>query len=65
VRPHLMTNRGHSGRPSIEPNELTDIALRLREREALGPRQRYRLVGVGLSNFQEPEYDAAQPVLFE
>jgi DNA polymerase-4 len=45
--------------------ELTVIALGLRERVALGPQQRYRLVGVGLSNFREPERDAAQPTFFE
>ena len=58
--------RSHT--PSSSPSsceELTDIALKLRERVDLGPRQRYRLVGVGLSNFQEPEGTAAQPVLFE
>jgi DNA polymerase IV len=42
-----------------------DIALKLRERVDLGAQQRYRLVGVGLSNFQEPDGTAAQPVLFE
>ena len=45
--------------------ELTEIALRLRERVALGQRQRYRLVGVGLSNFREAEEPSAQPALFE
>jgi DNA polymerase-4 len=39
--------------------------LKLRERVDLGPQQRYRLVGVGLSNFREPDDAAAQPVLFE
>src|ERR1700736_6327633 len=54
--------------PSSPPSsceELTEIALKLRERVDLGPRQRYRLVGVGLSNFREPEGTTAQPVLFE
>ena len=51
--------------PPSSCEELTDIALKLRERVDLGPRQLYRLVGVGLSNFQEPEDTAAQPVLFE
>ena len=51
--------------PPSTCNELTDIALRLRDRVALGPRQRYRLVGVGLSNFRDPEPDSAQPDLFE
>ncbi|MGA2644430.1 MAG: hypothetical protein ABSF15_06930 [Candidatus Sulfotelmatobacter sp.] len=44
---------------------MTDIALRLRERVEFGPQQRYRLVGVGLSNFREPEETVAQPALFE
>ena len=61
-----VLTRSHT--PSSPPSsceELTDIALRLRERVALGPQQRYRLVGVGLSNFREPEQDAAQPALFD
>jgi DNA polymerase-4 len=45
--------------------ELTGIALKLRERVDLGPQQRYRLVGVGLSNFRESEDSIAQPILFE
>ena len=51
--------------PPSSCEELTDIALKLRERVDLGPQQRYRLVGVGLSNFREPEGTTAQPVLFE
>jgi DNA polymerase-4 len=45
--------------------ELTDIALKLRERVGGSPQQRYRLVGIGLSNFNEPDDAASQPVLFE
>lgn len=45
-------------------SELTEIALKLRARVDLGPQQRYRLVGVGLSNFCEAEDNAAQPTLF-
>lgn len=45
-------------------SELTEIALKLRARVDLGPQQRYRLVGVGLSNFCEAEDNAAQPALF-
>jgi len=44
--------------------ELTDVALKLRERVDLRPEQRYRLVGVGLSNFRDPETPPAQPDLF-
>jgi DNA polymerase-4 len=45
-------------------NELANIALLLRDRVSLSPHQRFRLVGVGLSNFHDPE-DAPQPALFE
>src|SRR5215472_16641247 len=45
--------------------ELTDIALELRERVGISPLQRYRLVGVGLSNFREHDDADSQPVLFE
>ena len=51
-----ILTRSHT--PSSPPSsceELTAIALSLRERVALGPRQRFRLVGVGLSNFLDPE----------
>lgn len=45
--------------------ELTEIALDLREKVALGPMQRFRLVGVGLSNFKEPADIEVQPSLFK
>ncbi|HTG62060.1 MAG TPA: DNA polymerase IV [Terriglobia bacterium] len=61
----VLTRSHTPGSPPSSCHELTDIALRLRERVALGPQQRYRLVGVGLSNFREPEQDAAQAALFE
>jgi len=48
---------------SIE--ELTDIALKLRERVNLCPHQLYRLVGLGLSKFREAEPSKGQPFLFE
>jgi DNA polymerase IV len=51
--------------PPTSCEELTDIALTLRERVNLDPKQLFRLVGVGLSNFQEPEDLPAQPELFE
>jgi len=54
--------------PRVPPStceELTEIALKLRERVDLGPRQRYRLVGLGLGNFGEAEQRVEQPVLFE
>ncbi len=61
----LLTRSHTPESPPSSCEELTDIALRLRERVALDPQQRYRLVGVGLSNFVEAEETAAQPALFE
>jgi DNA polymerase IV len=61
-----ILTRSHT--PSFPPSsceELTRIALSLRERVGFGSRQRFRLVGVGLSNFRDPEDPSAQPVLFE
>jgi DNA polymerase IV len=61
----ILTRSHTPGFPPSSGEELTDIALKLRERIDLGPQQRYRLVGVGLSNFREPENTAVQPILFE
>jgi DNA polymerase IV len=50
-----ILTRSHT--PLLPPSscdELTTIALSLRERVNASPRQRFRLVGVGLSNFREP-----------
>ena len=61
----ILTRSCTPDTPPSSCEELTDIALKLRERVALGPQQRYRLVGVGLSNFREDERTRAQPDLFE
>lgn len=61
----ILTRSHTSGSPPSSCEELTDIALKLRERVDLPPQQRYRLVGVGLSNFRDPEDTAAQPGLFQ
>lgn len=61
-----ILTRSHT--PDVPPSsceELTRIALSLRERVALGPQQRFRLVGVGLSNFRDPDDDPAQSTLFK
>jgi len=50
--------------PPCSCEELASIALSLRERVGLNPQQRFRLVGVGLSNFHDPDDAAAQPALF-
>jgi DNA polymerase IV len=61
----ILTRSHTRSAPPSSCDELTEIALNLRERVTLGPQQRYRLVGVGLSNFREPEQIDPQPVLFE
>jgi DNA polymerase IV len=61
-----ILTRSHT--PSSAPSsceELTDIALKLRERVGLDARQRYRLVGIGLSNFHDSELTTGQTPLFE
>jgi DNA polymerase IV len=59
-----ILTRSHT--PHFPPSsceELTAIALALRERVNMDPQQRFRLVGVGLSNFRERE--ETTPRLFE
>jgi DNA polymerase-4 len=51
--------------PPASCEELTSIALSLRDRVRLTAEQRFRLVGVGLSNFRDPDDASAQPALFE
>jgi len=61
-----ILTRSHT--PSAPPSsceELTHIALSLRERIDLSPKQRFRLVGVGLSNFHDPDEASVQPALFD
>jgi len=55
-----ILTRSHT--PSSE--ELTEIALKLQGRVDLGPKQLFRLVGVGLSNFEKSRDELAQPDLF-
>src|SRR5215470_13799634 len=60
-----ILTRSHT--PSSPPSsceELTRVALSLRERVGLDSEQRFRLVGVGLSNFRDPEDASDQPALF-
>jgi len=61
----ILTRSCTPNSPPSSCEELTDIALRLRERVELGPHQRYRLVGVGLSNFRRAQEPDLQPALFE
>lgn len=51
--------------PPDSEQRLADIAVALRERVALDVSTRFRLVGVGLSNFREPSAPSPQPELFD
>ena len=61
----ILTRSHTPDSPPSSCEELTEIALHLRERVDLGPHRRYRLVGVGLSNFHEAKEMTGQPTLFE
>ena len=61
----ILTRSHTPGSPPVSCEELTSIALSLRDRVTLNPKQRFRLVGVGLCNFQDPQDAAPQPTLFE
>src|SRR2546430_4047923 len=60
----ILTRSQTLGSPPSSCEELTNIALSLRERIGLSREQRFRLVGVGLSNFRDPQDASAQPALF-
>ena len=51
--------------PPVSLDELIDIALSLRDRVGLNSGQYFRLIGVGLSNFRDPEDSPEQSALFE
>jgi len=61
----ILTRSHTPASPPSSCDELTGIALSLRERVDLDPHQLFRLVGVGLSNFRDPEQASLQPELFE
>ena len=50
--------------PPASCEELTRIALSLRKKVSLDPRQRFRLVGVGFGNFRDPR-ENKEASLFE
>lgn len=56
----ILTRSHTPPAPPSSCEELTNIALSLRERVALRPQQLYRLVGVGLGNFREIEDDSTE-----
>lgn len=61
---NIMTRSHTAGSAPSSCEELTKIALSLRERVSTDANQLYRLVGVGLSNFRETGDASAYPDLF-
>ncbi len=62
----ILTRSLTPPKPVASCEELTGIALSLRERVGLASGQRFRLIGVGLHNFRDPEeHESAQPILFD
>ena len=60
-----VLTRSHSpSHPPASCEELTRIALSMRDRVDLAPNQLFRLVGVGLSNFRDSEAVSSQSDLF-
>jgi DNA polymerase-4 len=61
-----VVTRSHTpNSPPSSCDELTHIALSLRAKVHLGPRQKFRLVGVGLSNFGSSQEESEQSALFD
>jgi DNA polymerase-4 len=56
----ILTRSHTPPSPPASCEELTLIALSLLERVRLNPTQRFRLVGVGLGNFHDPEVQSEQ-----
>jgi DNA polymerase-4 len=61
---NILTRSHMPESPPSSCEDLTAIALGLRDRVQLRPEQLFRLVGVGLSNFHEPEDRGSQQFLF-
>jgi DNA polymerase IV len=60
----VLTRSHTPASPPASCEELTSIALALREKVIVNPRQKFRLAGVGLSNFRDVT-DDAENLLFE
>jgi DNA polymerase IV len=61
----ILTRSQTPAAPVSSCDELTNIALALREKVRMGEGQRFRLVGVGLSNFRDPMKEAPEDLLFQ
>jgi len=66
TREFKILTRSHTPHtPPASCDELITIALSLRKQIDVNPKQRFRLVGVGLSNFRDPDDKSVQAALFE
>ena len=61
----ILTRSHTPGSPLDSCEEFTRIALALRDNVHLTESQRFRLVGVGLSNFHDPSLEPVEGLLFE
>jgi DNA polymerase IV len=62
---NILTRSHTPCSPPSSCDELAEMALFLRDRVEGGPQQRFRLIGVGLSNFREPDDAPEQSSFFE
>jgi len=61
-----VVTRSHTpNSPPASCDEVTRIALSLLQKVNLGMERKFRLVGVGLSNFKGPNEETEHPALFE
>ena len=60
----ILTRSHTPATPPASCEELTSLALALRENVRLAPGQKYRLVGVGLANFRDRDREPAEGLLF-
>jgi len=61
----ILTRSQTPGLPIASGEQLVEIALSLLDKVELPPETTYRLVGVGLSNFLDPQGNPVQPTLFD
>jgi len=61
---NILTRSHTPATPISSCEELISIALRLRERVQLGRNQKFRLVGIGLSNFRDAVVESTNDLLF-
>lgn len=59
-----LTRSATPPRPPASEQDVVELALALQQRVNGGSGERYRLVGVGLSNFEAPDDPRLQPDLF-